>query len=263
MGRRILKAIKFFSISLAFFATSLIVDLVIRDRRRKLTCFSRIVSFFSKHGLKTLGVRVHTIDDGGILRKAGNCVVVSNHLSYLDIFIISSVMPSVFVAKAELKESFILGSASRYGGSIFVDRTRRGNLFSEMEKVSEYLREGFKVVIFPEGTTSNGEKLLPFKSPFLECAIKAGVDTLLICLNYKKVNGECINDKNRDFVCYHGDMTFFRHLFELLTLESVDVELKVIGAIKPIQGLTRKLLALEAYQSISSALDYLPTNKAS
>lgn len=263
MSRKLLKLIKFASLTLAFFATSIVVDLVIRDRKRKLTCFSRIVSFFSMQGLRTLGVRVNTIDEKGILGVTNNCVVVSNHLSYLDVFIISSVMPSLFVAKEELKESFLLGNASRYGGSIFVNRTSRGNLFSEKEKVSSLLREGFRVVLFPEATTSNGEKLLPFKSPFLQCAIDAGVDTLLICLNYTKVNGECINEETKDYVFYYGNMTFFKHLFSLLELDSVDVELKVIGSIKAREGLTRKLLAKEAYQSINSSFNCLPIDKAS
>ncbi len=110
---------------------------------------------------------------------------------------------------------------------------------------------GFNVVLFPEGTTSDGREVKPFKTSFLDAAAGSGVQVLPVCIKYKKANGEDIGPENGPLVYYHGDVTFFGHFFRFLNLRRVDVELRELEVIEP--GQTRKELAETAYEIISAA----------
>lgn len=250
MVRISLKFVSIFVIILFLMLVSFFVDLLVRDRIKRLKGFSRITSISSRVGLRVLGVKVK-VKNHELYRGDSNYLIVSNHLSYVDIFIISSLIPSVFIANSELLKEFPLGTITRYGGGVFIERRSRSKLSKEIEMISDILKSGLNVVLFPEGTTSNGERLLPFKTPFLTTAIKSGVDILLICLKYRRIDDRDIDIENRDSVFYYGSMSFFNHFFRLLSLRSVDVELILIEKIEPKLGLSRKELANLAYNTIS------------
>jgi 1-acyl-sn-glycerol-3-phosphate acyltransferase len=230
-----------------------LTDVFVRNKRRKLIYLSKITSTVSKIGLKLLGVKVDVKNYENLSKSDKNCLIISNHLSYVDIFMISSLIPSIFIANSELKEEFLLGKVTRFSGGVFVERRNRTNLLEEIEKISNLLKEGFNVVLFPEGTTSNGERVLPFKTSFLDSAIRSNVDILLVCIKYRKINDEDVNPKNRDLVFYHGGMKFFEHFFKLLSLKSVNVELTFIERIAANSYLSRKELAKLAFDTINSA----------
>ena len=119
--------------------------------------------------------------------------------------------------------------------------------------ISQALRKGFAVVLFPEGTTTNGECVRPFKSSLLTAAVRAGADILPVCLRYKSVNGKKLGIDNRDLVFYYGGMSFFRHLLRLLTLKSVEAELTLLEPIPARRHHSRKQLAALSHKIVSAA----------
>ena len=92
-----------------------------------------------------------------------NYFMVCNHMSYLDILILSTVRPAVFVTSVEMEKTFFLGDMAKLGGSFFVDRVNRRKMKAEVQALVDLLEQGFNVFIFPEGTSTNGEGVLPFK----------------------------------------------------------------------------------------------------
>ncbi len=251
--RQSIKILLFFIIVVTFLLISSITDLIVRDRRKKLISFSRIASFYGKISLMLFGVKIKLINLDRYKGTNENYMIVSNHLSYIDIFVIYSVMPSVFVANAELEQEFPLGAVTRYGGGVFVERRNRSRLLDDMDNVSSVLKMGLNIVLFPEGTTSNGEGVAPFKAPFLKSAINSCTDVLPLCIKYKKINTQDINKDNRDLIFYYGGITFFEHFFRFLTLKEIEVELQALEKIKVDSKMTRKELSKIAYDKISTA----------
>ena len=127
---------------------------------------------------------------------------------------IFSTVPAVFVANSELEDTFLLGSIIKYSGGVFVERRNRSRLLQDMQHIKNILHMGFNVVLFPEGTTSDGEEVKPFKTPFLDAAAGSGVDVLPLCVRYRKINGEDIDAGNGRLVYYYGDHYLFRAFFQ-------------------------------------------------
>ena len=166
--------------------------------------------------LKIFGGSVHV---SGEIPNSG--LLVSNHLSYLDIVVISSIAPAVFVSKAEVRRWPVFGLLAKMGGTIFIQRERRldvGEVNSEIEKT---LAAGALVVVFPEGTSSNGETILPFRASLLEPALRGGYEISIACLQYELDDGDPKTE-----VCYWGDHSFFPHLLNLLGKKSIRAKLR-------------------------------------
>ena len=251
--RMLIKGPLFFLIVIAFFIISFMADVLVRDKRTKLATFSHIASFFAKLALILLGVKVNLKNMDQYINTDRNYMIVSNHLSYVDIFIIYSAIPAVFIANSELEEEFPLGAITRYAGGVFVERRNRSRLLDDMDNISNVLELGLNMVLFPEATTSNGESVLPFKAPFLKSAINTNTDVLALCINYKTVNRNPINKENRDFIFFYGTITFFDHFFRLLTVSSIEVDLEALEEIEVNPSMTRKELSQIAYEKISGS----------
>jgi 1-acyl-sn-glycerol-3-phosphate acyltransferase len=209
-------------------------------------------SFGSRLMLRILGV--HLCVKHGERLHDSTCarLVVANHLSYIDILIIASIAPSVFITSVELGNTLVLGMLARLAGSIFVERRNASNLRQEISIIHGLLRDSFRIVLFPEGTTSNGDQIQPFKKSFFHAAILAKAEILPVCIRYTGVNGEPMNKYNRDSIFYYGDISFFRHFHRLLSLASVDVEITSLNIIDVQEKDNRKNLAVRAYDQISA-----------
>jgi 1-acyl-sn-glycerol-3-phosphate acyltransferase len=145
-------------------------------------------------------------------------LLVSNHLSYLDILVLSALTPAVFVAKREVKHWPVFGWFAILGGTLFVDRGKRTQVGELSRALRAVLDQGALVVLFPEGTSSDGKTVLPFKSALLEpgtcCAhrLSAGL------IEYRLQDGNVGEE-----VCYWKDMTFVPHLINLLSKRRIEV----------------------------------------
>ncbi|MFI5322175.1 MAG: lysophospholipid acyltransferase family protein [Thermodesulfobacteriota bacterium] len=250
---KLLKILAFVILVITFLPISFCVDLIVRNKAAKLRCFSRISSIYLKAALIVLGVKVTLKNIHRLNYADTNHFIISNHLSYMDIMAISSVAPSVFVANSELEEAFLLGSIIRYSGGVFVERRNRARLLSDIQNIKNIINMGINVVLFPEGTTSDGKEVMPFKTPLLSAAVECGADILPLCIIYRKINGGDVNAGNGHLVYYHGNISFFEHFFRLLTLRSVSVELRELEVIPSVSRYSRKELAKIAYERISGA----------
>ncbi len=148
-------------------------------------------------------------------------LVVANHLSYLDILILSAAMPCFFVAKAEIRGWPFFGKAARTGGTLFIDRSSRTSAERVAAKISERLALPVPVLFFPEGTISDGSTVLHFHSRLFEPAIVAGAPVTAAAVRYVLPEGA----EERD-LCWFGDDAFLPHLFKALGTAGFSAEVR-------------------------------------
>jgi lyso-ornithine lipid O-acyltransferase len=168
-------------------------------------------------------------------------LTVSNHLTYLDILVYGAVRPFLFVAKSEVRRWPLLGTLASLGGTIFVDRDRGLQVADATLEIEQALRDGISVLLFPEGTSSNGSSVLPFRSPLFDPAIRAGAPVTAATVRYHAA------DATEDQVTYWGDMVFLPHLFRTLCVRGLTAE---IGFDSPCRFPDRKCAAREAWRQV-------------
>jgi 1-acyl-sn-glycerol-3-phosphate acyltransferase len=149
-------------------------------------------------------------------------LLVCNHLSYLDIIVISSLRPCVFVAKRDVKTWPLFGSLASAAGTIFADRTRKLASRAAVDLVLEAIESGVLIVLFPEGTSSDGATVLPFKSALLEPAVGSYCPIAAAAIDYSLTTGSVADE-----VCYWRDMTLVPHLLNLFTKCAIDAKLAI------------------------------------
>jgi 1-acyl-sn-glycerol-3-phosphate acyltransferase len=152
-------------------------------------------------------------------------LLVSNHLSYLDILVFSALSPCAFVSKKEVRSWPIFGLFATIAGTIFVDRSRPQLARQSVEEMQQTLATGVSVVLFPEGTSTHGETVLPFKPALFESAIETQQPITAAYLTYSVDRGDAAQ-----VVCYWGEMTFFPHLLRLMAQPRVAVEIRFTGS---------------------------------
>lgn len=172
----------------------------------------------ARHMLKSLGIK-STVQ--GVPPTHG--LVVSNHLSYLDIVILSAAMPCFFVAKAEVDGWPFFGKAARSGGTIFVDRSSRASAESVAEQMTERLKLPIPipVLLFPEGTSTDGSEVIRFHSRLIDPATSLGVPITTACVRYVLPAGM----EERE-LCWYGDETFVNHLWKVLGVTGYEAEVQ-------------------------------------
>lgn len=148
-------------------------------------------------------------------------LVVSNHLSYLDIIIISAAMPCFFVAKVEIVGWPIFGKAARVGGTIFLDRSSLASAVSVAEQITERLRLPVPVLLFPEGTSTDGAEVLRFHSRLIDPATTAGAPITAAALRYVIEGG--VEERE---LCWYGDESFTAHLWKVLGVAGFSAHLR-------------------------------------
>lgn len=171
------------------------------------------------------------IDIRGEIPKDNLCCqgrfFVSNHLSYLDGFVLGALFAVVYVTKMELKKWPLIGLMTEVSGTLFVDRDHKGCLLGAIQEIAETLKAGGNVLYFPEGTSSNGDRLFPFVPTFFEAPLAAGASIVPVSLIYQSVDKSPVTAANRDKVCWYGGMTFINHFFNLLSCRSIEVIVKI------------------------------------
>jgi 1-acyl-sn-glycerol-3-phosphate acyltransferase len=183
--------------------------------RRKLRYAYQVNYLFNKIFVFILGIKICLSGEKEILGSKG-VFFVSNHLSYIDGIAISSLVPLVFIGRSDLRSWPIFGILSSLSYTIFVDRVSPSNIHNEIERI-----------LFPEGTSTDGSKLLPFKSSFFTVAVHTECPVVPLAVKYKKINGQNINERNKDLVYWYGEMDFIPHLFRVLGLNKIELEIKI------------------------------------
>ena len=247
------KSLLYLILLILFLLLNFLATLIFRDAKTRLFVTTKISTFLVKLSLTVLGINVKVVDEKK-LRESKNFLAVSNHVSYIDVFSIASIMNCVFVASVDgIEEDFLLGLATRLSGGIFVDRKNRSRVQKDMEAIKRVLDLGYNVVLFPEATTSNGDSVKPFKSSFFASAINARADVVPMCVNYLELNGSPVTKTNRDNVFYYEQLEFFPHFFNLMKQEEVRLEINFLEKIEFAPKLSRKQLCENAYKQIVDA----------
>jgi len=170
-------------------------------------------------------------------------LVVSNHLSHLDILLYAAAMPCVFVSKSEVLKWPMFGILARCGGTIFVQRSRVHAVNDPAREIADALRLGIPVILFAEGTSTDGSVVLPFLSAFFEPAITAHVAIRPAAIAYS------VSDGVETDLCYYGDVTFFPHLLTVLGKKRVRGTI-VFG--DEIRANNRKIAAAAAWKEVAA-----------
>ena len=158
-------------------------------------------------------LRIETQFDGNIPSSG---LLVCNHLSYLDILVLAALAPCVFVAKQEVKYWPVFGWFAKLAGTVFVHRDRRAQAGRTVDEIETALQIGALVVLFPEGTSSDGQTVLPFKSSLLEPAVRQAHPLSAGLIQYALGDGDAGEE-----VCYWKDMTLVPHLINLCSKRTV------------------------------------------
>lgn len=185
-------------------------------------------------------------------RRPTHGVLVSNHLSYLDIPVLAAVAPAVFVSKYEVRSWPLFGWFALCAGTIFVNRKSRQDIGRVAREMQAALNCGALVILFPEGTSSNGQTVLPFRSSLLEPLRSPRHLSTIAALDYQLADG-CVENE----VCYWGDHRLVSHLWCLLGKERILARARFCCPHRPTGG-NRKLLAHSLRQSVM-ALRYAET----
>jgi 1-acyl-sn-glycerol-3-phosphate acyltransferase len=203
---------------LCFLWKFLVPDLV---RRRRF--YVKTVSMFSRLGLWLMNAEINVFNEPP---DNQHYFLVGNHQGMLDILVLAADHPSLFITSVDLRETPFLGTLAEIGGCLFVERRNRHNILNEMLEIRRALQQGLSVILFPEGTSTNGERILPFKKTLVSSAAGTGIPIKPFVINYRSVNGEPMSDKWRDYVCWYGDIQFYQALWRMLTVRSVKVDLE-------------------------------------
>jgi 1-acyl-sn-glycerol-3-phosphate acyltransferase len=190
---------------------------------------AELVSRYSTRMLKLLGIRVKARN---LRNRSFRGLIVCNHLSYIDVLVIAHSLPSTFVTSVEVKNSFGLGLITRLAGCVFVERRNRSSIGNDSNQIKKMLESGGTVVLFPEGTSTKGEHVLPFRPAFFQSAIDARSSVHDFYLTY-----------DNEAVAYYGEMEFVSHLWRLCRQKNIRATLTYLGDTETNLNSDRKCIA--------------------
>lgn len=233
------------SLTLGCFAGFCAGLLVLAPMGRRLHWRDRVLSAWSRLMLRALAVRLAV--HGPIPR--GGCLLVANHLSYLDVLVLAAARPLSFLSKAEVAQWPLVGFMARTIGVQFIVREDKRSLPQVAARLLRECSEGHGVVFFPEGTSASGDAVLPFRAALLAPAAESGLPVHYAALRYRTAEGE---PPARESVAWWGDMQFLPHLRGLLRLRCISAELHFGEA--PIIASDRKQLARHLQDAVERTL---------
>ncbi len=234
-----------------FFVKGFGINIFVRDKNRRHSLHSLNTSHACNRLTRLLGIDIHlTNTEAWDKLNLHNYLVVSNHVSYLDIAVLTTINPFLFITSNEMKNTPFLGKVTELGGSLYTDRKKFTGIKGEINNFANYLRDGFNVVLFPEATSTDGKELRKFKKSLYQVAIEANKAILPICIKYTHCNGKPIDDTNRDNLFWYGDMGFLPHFWRLLNIKNAQVEITILDELQVGPDSERRELCDTTYQMI-------------
>ena len=203
-----------------------------------------IIQYWAKRLLRILKIKITL--SGEVLKFLGkdSYLVVSNHISWLDIPVIFSLKPMTFVSASDVKTWPIIGMLAKISGAIFVERNRKSSLVEVIQAMNHHFKnEKRSICIFPEGVTSNGYQVLPFKSNLFQSAFESNVLLLPLSIKYKE------NNVLTNRTSFHGSTTLFQSFKRVAKSNLIKVVIDIGRPIEPSQS--RKDLSLKIQEVIA------------
>lgn len=208
---------------------------------------NRLKQRWSARLLGRLGVELRST---GIAPAGG--LIVANHISFLDIYVIHTLMPASFISKDEIRKWPLIGWLAASTGTLFMERGSRGAAQRTREITAEQLRQGGRVALFPEGTTSAGDTVLPFHSALLQAAIDAGANVIPVALRYTDRQG-----KRSSAAAYIDEMSLLRCLWNIAGSPRIIAHADILPPLAS-DGVDRRHLSTHAHRVISHHISHLP-----
>jgi len=255
---RLLKLTAFLSLWVFFFGLVAMVQLwvSILGLPNRWKIISRLNRNFTLLLRLILNIKVIVTGDEGQMERGGY-VIIANHVSYVDGIVLGSIFPILFVSKREVRSWPIVGQWNLLCGSIFINRQRKEEVGALVEEMTRKLKHEANILLFPEGTSTNGEKMLPFQTVPLAAPLRNRSIIVPVTLTYKSINDQPVSAANRDFIYWYGDMDFVSHFWKLLALRSVEVLVTIQPKIECFQyedsSAGRKKLAEDCSALLSSS----------
>lgn len=175
-------------------------------------------------------------------------LLLVNHISWLDIFAIDSLAPASFAAKAEIASWPLAGTLVGRAGTVFIERGKRHAVHGVIRHMGDKLAAGLRAAVFPEGTTSDGRRLLPFHGNLVQSALNTGSPMIPVGLRYLDPDGEPSHA-----AMFVGDTTFMQSLWKITGHPRLIIEVHALPSIPP-DGLTRQEAVRRARSALSQRL---------
>jgi len=234
----------------------------------KMPQAKRFPGFYFKLQCRVLGIRVNT--HGTVLRDRP-VLLTSNHVSYFDIFVLGSLGRMSFISKAEVKSWPLFGWMAILNRSVFVERDRRAKTGEHRNMIQTRLADGDSLVLFPEGTSSDGNRVLPFKSALMGAAERAksdkdgGAPPILVqpvSLTYTKLHGLPMGRHYRPFFAWYGDMDLAPHLWNAFKLGPIDVDVHLYPPVTLEEFGSRRALAQYCHAVVTAGVAHALSGRA-
>ncbi|MDO9011675.1 MAG: lysophospholipid acyltransferase family protein [Gallionella sp.] len=215
-----------------------------------------------RHTLKNWSRQVLNILNIGIqidglppARDGTGCLMVANHVSWLDIFVLNAIHPSLFIAKSEVRNWPLIGWLCERSGTIFIERSLRQNAASINQRIATLLRQGVSVGLFPEGTTTDGKQVGHFHSALIQPAVDAGVSLCPIALHYRDEAGELSTA-----AAFTGDTTLAQSIWQIMCCQQLN-SLVIFTPALITTNENRRVLSRAAQQAIALKLASIAPHK--
>jgi 1-acyl-sn-glycerol-3-phosphate acyltransferase len=209
---------------------------------------ARFARWWSLGTLKLLGVKV--ITHGRV--PAPPFFLVANHLGYLDIAVIASQVPCTFVSKSEVAGWPVFGTLASLAGTLYVDRKSRKDAGRVSRLIPDHFAAGGSLALFPEGTSTAGYEVAPFRTPLLEFPAATRYPVHCAALRYRAPEGF---PPAAQTMCWWGDAAFLPHFLNLFRMPGMVAE--IAFACEPVSGADRKSLARVLQDAVEERLAYL------
>jgi lyso-ornithine lipid O-acyltransferase len=214
---------------------------------RKRLWHKSLPMFWQGYASKILGFRVNSTGEMATYRPL---LLVSNHSSWSDILVLGSLGQMSFVAKSEVKNWPVFGTLAYLQNTIFIERHSKSKAKAQAKAIADRLSQGDVMVLFPEGTTSDGNQIFPFKSSLFgaaKVALKDSPDDYVlvqpVSITYTKLHGIPMGRYHRSVAGWPGTMALLPHLKGVLFAGAIDVEVKFGEPHKVYKATNRKSLA--------------------
>ncbi len=210
---------------------------------------------------RLIGIRVIV---KGTPERTRPVLICANHTSYFDILVMSTAIPVSFVAKSEVATWPFFGQMAKLQRTVFVERDRRSKTHHHRNEIHGRIANGDTLILFPEGTSSDGNRVLPFKSALMSVAQMSVVgeggelDDMVVVqpvsVAYTRLHGIPMGRAFRPFFAWYGDMDLVPHLWEAFKLGPIDVEMHFHEPLTITEAGTRKALANYCQERVSAGV---------
>lgn len=207
---------------------------------------------WSRRLLELLGIRIEAAK--GIANGLESGLLVANHVSFVDIFLINALLPSAFVAKSDVARWPLIGWLARRNDTVFIERGKPKSARQIQQEIGAALSAGRRLSIFPEGTTSVGDRVLPFHSALFQAAIDARAPIHALAIDYADAHGQ-----PSIAAAYIGDLSLLQCLRQILGSGGLRVRLRLAASFAP-PFADRRHVAHAAHQAVASVLRQRPAN---